>query len=90
MKIRYYVCGFGYDENYSLTGEEIEFGDFDTYEEAFALFTALQYQDEKAFFNTRPEVSHILINVEECVEDDKMVSCIDVKNEWLINNPKLT
>ena len=34
MKIRYYVCGIGYDKNDCVTDYDREFGDFDTVEEA--------------------------------------------------------
>ena len=42
MKIRYYVCGIGYDKNDCVTDDEWDFGDFETYEEEYNLFVQLQ------------------------------------------------
>jgi hypothetical protein len=50
MKIRYYVSGLGYDENDCITDYEEDFGDFDTYEEAYELFVRLQCRSEESFF----------------------------------------
>ena len=64
MKTRYYVCGLGYDEHDSVTDYEQNFGDFDTYEEAFELFTKLQSKDDESFFTNAPEVYALLVQVE--------------------------
>ena len=85
---RYYVCGLGYDENDCITDYEKDFGDFDTYEEAYELFVKLQCRSEESFFEDAPEVYEMLIQLEECEEDDEEINCIDVKNEWCIFNPK--
>lgn len=87
MKTRYYVCGLGYDENDCVTDYEQEFGDFDTYEEAYELFVKLQCKDIETFFENEPEVCKLLIHLEECEETEDEISCIDVKNEWWIDNP---
>lgn len=50
MEIRYYVCGIGYDKNDCVTDYEWDFGDFDTYEEAYELFVQLQCRDVAPFF----------------------------------------
>lgn len=87
MKIRYYVCGLGYDEDARITDYEQYFGDFDTYEEAYELFVKLQCRDEESFFTNAPEIYQLLIQLEECEETEDMISCVDVRNELLINNP---
>ena len=86
--IRYYVCSLGYDENDCITDCEEDFGDFDTYEEAYELFVKLQCRSEESFFEGAPEVYELLIQLEECEETDEEITCIDVKNEWCIFNPK--
>jgi hypothetical protein len=86
--IRYYVCGLGYDENNEITDYEEDFGDFDTYGEAYELFVRLQCQDMELLFLQEPEVYELLIQLEECEETDEAITCIDVKNEWCIFNPK--
>ena len=87
MKIRYYVCGLGYDKNNCVTDYEQYFGDFDTYEEAYELFVKLQCRSAESFFTAVPEVYQWLIQLEECEETDDEISCVDVKNEWWIVNP---
>lgn len=86
--IRYYVCGIGYDKNNRVIDYECDFGDFDTYEEAYELFATLRYSNPESFF-THPLASYqLLIQLEECEEDDCEINCIDVKNEWWVVNPK--
>ena len=85
--IRYYVCGLGYDRNDCITDYERDFGNFDTYEEAYAQFMRLQCRDAETFFVIVPEVYQLLIQIEECEETDDEVVCVDVKNEWWITNP---
>ena len=88
MKIRYYACGIGYDKNDCVTDDEWDFGDFDTYEEAYNLFVQLQCRDEASFFTeNESNVYQMLIQLEECEETDEIIECIDVKNEWWITNP---
>ena len=87
MQTRYYVCGLGYDENYCITDYEQDFGDFDTYEEAYEMFVKLQCRDAEQFFTKAPDVYQLLLQLEECEETDEAISCIDVKNEWWIVNP---
>ena len=87
MKTRYYVCGLGYDVNGNITDYEKDFGDFDTYEEAYELFVKLQCRSAETFFPNASRVSKLLIQLEECEETDDMITCIDVKNEWWIVNP---
>lgn len=88
MKIRYYVCGLGYDDNDCTTDYEKDFGDFDTYEEAYELFVKLQCRSEESYFEDAPKIAQLLIQVEECEESDDYIECIDVRNEWWIVNPK--
>lgn len=87
MRIRYHVCGLGYDVNGDITDYEKEFGDFDTYEKAYELFVRLQCQNFELFFLEQPDVYQLFLQVEECEETDKEINCIDVKNEWWITNP---
>jgi hypothetical protein len=81
------VCGLGYDENDCITDYEQSFGDFDTYEEAYELFVKLQCKDEASFFKKTPNLYQWLIQLEKCEETDDEINCIDVKNEWWIENP---
>jgi hypothetical protein len=87
MKTRYHVCGLGYDQNNCITDYEQYFGDFDTYEEAYEEFVMLQCRDVAWFFGGTPNIYQLLLQLEECEEDDYEVNCIDVKNEWWIINP---
>ena len=87
MKIRYYVCGLGYDVNGNITDYEKYYGDFDTYEEAYELFVKLQCKSKETFFENAIGVNELLIQVEECEEHNDYTECIDVKNEWWIVNP---
>ena len=87
MKTRYYVCGLGYDVNDYITDYDFDFGDFDTYEEAYELFVKLQCRSAESFFENTPEVCYLLIQIEECEETEDEISCVDVKNEWHIFNP---
>ena len=87
MKTRYYVCGLGYDENDCITDYDFDFGDFDTYEEAYISFVKLQCRNVRSFFTDNPEVCKLLIQIEECEETDDEITCVDVKNEWWIENP---
>ena len=87
MEIRYYVSGIGYDENDCVTDYEWDFGNFDTYEEAYELFVQLQCKNEEEFFTQIPNLYQWLIQLEECEETDDEISCVDVKNEWWIENP---
>lgn len=87
MKIRYYVCGLGYDANGNITDYEKDFGDFDTYEEAYEQFVKLQCTNTEMFFINAFGVNQLLIQLEECEVTDDEINCIDVKNEWWIANP---
>ena len=88
MKIRYYVCGLGYDENLEVIDYEVDFGDFDTYEEAYNLFVELQCRRAESFFVNASEVYEIDIRIEECVEINDGIECFNIRNEWGIINPK--
>ena len=87
MKTRYYVCGLGYGEDDCITDYDKDFGDFDTYEEAYDLFVKLQCANETALFTEAPDIYQLLIQVEECEEGDDFISCTNVRNEWWITNP---
>lgn len=87
MKTRYYVCGLGYDNDYSANDYTQDFGDFDTYEEAYELFVKLQCRSAESFFTHAFDLCQLLIQVEECKETEKYIECIDVRNEWWIVNP---
>jgi hypothetical protein len=82
------VCCLGYDGNENITDYDKDFGDFDTYEEAYELFVKLQCGDAALFFTDAPEIYKMLIQLEECEETDDAISCTDVRNEWWIVNPK--
>ena len=81
------LSGIGYDKNNCVTDYEKDFGDFDTYEEAYDLFVKLQCKDENSFFANKTDLYQLLIQVEECEETEDYIECIDVKNEWWITNP---
>jgi hypothetical protein len=85
--IRYYVCGLGYNENLEAIDYEIDFGDFDTYEEAYELFVKLQCRNAESFFVNASEVYHIDIRIEECEETEDEIACFNIRNEWGIINP---
>lgn len=87
MKVRYYVCGLGYDENLEAIDYEVDFGDFDTYEEAYELFVRLQCRDAESFFVNASNVYEIDIILEECEETEDEIECVDRRNEWGIINP---
>jgi hypothetical protein len=87
MEIRYYVSGIGYDEDDCVTDYECDFGDFDTYEEAYKLFVKLQCSQWDLFFFQEHGIYQLLLQLEECEETDEAITCIDVKNEWWIENP---
>ena len=88
MKIRYYVCGLGYNKNYEAVDYECNFGGFDTYEEAYELFVKLQCKDAEFFFSDAPDVYSIDLRVEECEETEVIIDCFNIKNEFGIFNPK--
>ena len=85
--IKYCVCGLGYDENGNITDYERNFGDFDTYEKAYARFVTVQCTDRDVLFANVHGVNQLLLQLEECEEDDECIECVDVKNEWWITNP---
>ena len=87
MKTRYYVCGLGYDENDCITDHEQSFGDFDTLEEAYECFVKLQCRDVASFFTRKSAPYQLLIQLEVCEETDEEVECVDVRNEFWIENP---
>ena len=87
MKTRYYVCGLGYNKDYSINNYTQDFGDFDTYEEAYELFVKLQCRDVESFFTNASKVCQLLIQVKVCKETKDYIECVDVRNEWWIVNP---
>lgn len=88
MKTRYYVCGLGYDENNCVTDFEVSFGDFDTHEEAGELFWQLMNRDDESFFENAKDVYRLLIQLEECEEDEVSIECINVIDYFWVCNPK--
>ena len=86
-KVRYHVYSLGYDENNCITDYEQDFGDFNTYGEAYEEFVKLQRRDAGWFFEDTPNLYQLLLQLEECEEDDDESNCVDVKNEWWIVNP---
>jgi hypothetical protein len=87
MKIRYYVCGLGYDENNEAIDYEVGFGDFDTCKEAYALLDELENRSAESFFVNAPKVYEIEIRLEECEETEEAIECIDVLDEFSVTNP---
>ena len=85
MKTIYTVCGLGYNQNDKITDCELYFGEFDNYEQAYDLFVKLQSKNPLDFFKTQ-NVSKILLQVEECEENEEETNCINIKNEWWIEN----
>ena len=88
MKIRYYVCGLGYNKNLEAIDYEVDFGDFDTYEEAYEMFVKLQCRDAESFFMNAPDVHSIDLRVEMCAVTDDAIECFHIRNELGIFNPK--
>ena len=87
MKTRYSVCGLGYNQDYSINDYTQDFGDFDTYEEAYELFVKLQCRSVESFFTNASNVCQMMIQVEVCNETKDYIECVDVRNEWWIVNP---
>lgn len=87
MKTRYYIYGLGYDKNNNIIDFEQYLGDFDTYEEAYEEFVILQCRDTGWFFRESLNVYQLLIQLEECEEDDERIECVNIRNEWWIINP---
>ena len=87
MKTRYYIYGLGYDKNNNIIDFEQYLGDFDSYEEAYEEFVRLQCKNVGWFFRESLNVYQLLIQLEECKEDDGHIECVDVRNEWWIINP---
>ena len=87
MKTRYYVCGLGYDVNGNITDYEKDYGNFDTYEQAYVRFVTIQCMSGDVLFANARGVNQLLVQLEECEERDEEINCIDVKNEWWITNP---
>jgi hypothetical protein len=85
--IRYYVCGLGYDENLEAIDYEVGFGDFDTYEEAYELFTELENRNTESFFVNASEVYEIEVRLEECEETEDGIECIDERDAFGVTNP---
>lgn len=85
MKIRYYVCGIGYNKNDCVTDYDREFGGFDTVEEARDKFGEVVCEAEdnldEFFFDDEPEVLCWKIQLEKCEETDEYIECIDVLDE---------
>ena len=88
---RYYLCGIGYDENNRVTDNEWTFGVFADYAEAYEHFVKLQCRNAASFFkDTNSNVYNVyqlLIQLEECEENEDGVECIDVRNEFWVTNP---
>jgi hypothetical protein len=89
VKIRYYVCGIGYNENDRITDYKKTFGDFDKFPEAFKLFKDLQLIPTELFFVDEGSSGcyQIVIQIEECEETEEEINCIDVKDEFSVINP---
>lgn len=85
--IKYCVYGLGYDKNDCITDYEHSFGYFYSYEKAYELFVRLQCGHWELFFIEEPNLSKLLLQLEECEETEDEINCIDVKNEWWITNP---
>lgn len=84
--LRYYVCAAGYDKDNMITDYEWELGDFDDYKEAYQTFVKYQSKDKAFYFDTTPtKVQSVMLQVEECIEDDSEITCIDTLNEWEIS-----
>ena len=85
MKIRYYVCGIGYNKNDCITDYDREFGDFDTVEEAREKFAEVVREAEdnldEFFLDSEPEVTYWHIQLEKCEETKSEINCIDIIDE---------
>lgn len=84
-KVRYYVSLVTYGHNDEVTDYDADFGDFDTYEEAYECFVKTQCLDKKELFYKVPrKVAYGILQLEECEETEEMIECIDVLNESTI------
>ena len=87
MKTRYYVVGMGYDENDHVTEYEQYFGEFDTLDQARWTLIDLMHRDRVTFFEHIPCIYKLCICIEECEEDADGTACVDVHDEWWLENP---
>ena len=92
MKIRYYIHGFSYDKTDSIFNPmkylDRYFGDFDDLEDARKEFEKLRCESEFSFFMNAPKkVYRISIQLEKCEVDDDTITCIDVLDEFCVENP---
>ena len=87
MQTRYYISALAYDKDDCITDYEQDFGNFDTYEEAYEEFVKLQCKDVEWFFKNQANEYQLLLQLEECEESGEEINCVDVKNEWWIINP---
>ena len=87
--IRFYVCGIGYDKDNCVTDYEYDFGDFDSYEEAYERFVKVQCDGAKEFFEEHPKAHQVLVQLEKCKETPTDICCLDVQNEWWMTNPNV-
>lgn len=80
--VRYYICAIGYDKDDKITDYEIDFGDFDTYGDAYREFIKLQCADTNTFFQGKTsDIMYVKLQLEECEEVENAICCIDVTNE---------
>lgn len=85
-QVRYYVCAIGYEANSNITDYEENFGDFDSYEDAYRCFVKTQCLSETELFAKVPrKIKSLLLQLEECEETPELIQCIDVINECTIN-----
>lgn len=77
MKIRYYVCGLGYNGVEEITDHEVDFGDFDTVEEARKCFDDSASKKFEEIGDVE-ELKYWKIQLEECEETEDGIECVDV------------
>ncbi len=80
--VRYYVCAIGYNKDDKVTDYEVDFGNFDTYVDAYCEFVKLQCADTSTFFKGQTDdLMYVKLQLEECEEVENEICCIDVTNE---------
>ena len=84
----YSLVALEYDENDCVRDREWYLSEKDNYQEVYEDFVKLQSLSDEDFFVKFPKnVYQILLQLEECVETEDGIECLDVKNEIWIKNP---
>ena len=77
-----------YSKRLLIKDREWVLGENDNYGELYDLFVHLQYQSPELFFEKLPkDVSRVQVQLEKCQETKNGIECIQVENEFWVENP---